>query len=251
MSSSRSFVVVAGMVGAVGGLFAVPGATSAAVVAQYTIVDQVDADLGSPTRELTSTDAATNSIATSLTAGAGVTLKTSSQTSFGTGGRALFFETSEISGSATGASGATGLNDYLTFTVTPASGYEMDFTNLTLGVGTRRGTATGDYSTFAFVRTSADGFTSDVGATVSHTITNTGGQGAASSGTSGLLVDLSTLTNTSGPLTFRIYYYHTGPSAERGYTDNFVLNADEIVAVPEPTALGLAALSTLMLRRRR
>ncbi|MCD0470389.1 heparin lyase I family protein [Flavobacterium sp. JAS] len=84
-------------------------------------------------------------------------------------------------------------NQYFEFKLQPASGYEIDFSNLKFTA--RKGNTT-DPGTYV-MRSSVDGFTNDI--TAPQTFTGT----AATL----LTYDLSPLSNIKTPITFRLYWY--------------------------------------------
>ena len=134
--------------------------------------------------------------------------------------------------------------NYFTFTVTAASGFTLNLTDLALK------TALVDPSNpsgTTFVRSSVDGYASDLGS-----YTQTGTSGSTFTDRS---IDLSGAAYQNlSTITFRIYHYdNTDSTSSTGLVhriDDVVLNGS---AVPEPASialLGLGGLSLLVRRRR-
>lgn len=87
-----------------------------------------------------------------------------------------------------------GANDYYTFTITPDSGFKVSFTNIQYNVQ-----RDGDGPTTGVVRSSLDGFTSNIGSPFAITTTATA-----------QTIDLSgaAYQNLTSPIEFRIYGYN-------------------------------------------
>lgn len=142
-----------------------------------------------------------------------------------------------------GASGIT-LGDYTTFTLTPSAGFTLDFDTITYTYQSYGEATNGGY--LFFLRSSADGFASDL-ATDS---ANTGG---------GLITfDASSLTGVASATEFRIYASApTGTGGNRWFdlagsdTDpaqGIIVNG---TAVPEVSSVLLSGFAGLLLLRRR
>lgn len=151
----------------------------------------------------------------------------------------------------TSLSSSITVGDYLQFTVTPDSSYEVSFT--TIDVNLRRtGTSANTYQ-WAY---SLDGFTTApvmIGSSVSYTGTAT--NGAAQTQLS--MSSLSPLQNVSSAVSFRLYAWGgTGDSASnfgigRLSGNDLVIGGTVINAVPEPAAAFLGTIGMLGLLRRR
>ncbi len=132
------------------------------------------------------------------------------------------------------------LDAYFTFTLTPASGFEIDFDDFVY-TGQRSGTGP---TLFAF-RSSVDSFASDLGTPTA----------------TGTTIDLSSTAyqGVIAPIEFRLYAWGTTNSGGTFSVNDFTFNgtASAIAAIPEPTAFvfwGLAtgaAGLTYVARRRR
>lgn len=121
---------------------------------------------------------------------------------------------------------------YVTFTITPTAGYAIDFSLFTYS-----GSATGSGPTSAAFRSSADGFTSSLGA----------------ASVAGATIDLSTLTNVTSAIEFRLYAWGAkNNSSGTMDIDSFSFQGG-VSAVPEPSALLLvgSVLGCGIMRRRR
>lgn len=144
---------------------------------------------------------------------------------------------SVVSGSSLNLSSSTAFQ----FTVTPAEGYTLSITNITLAT---RSTASGP--ALISIRSSLDNFASDL-------------VSASSSGTWSLISpsSFSTITSTSA-VTFRIYGYNaTGAAGTANWRidDLTISGSASLSAVPEPSTYaafaGLSALVFAATRRRR
>jgi filamentous hemagglutinin family protein len=178
-----------------------------------------------------------------------------------TANRAGFSSASNIFArvTATTASNLTGAitaNEYVTVTITPDSGYQLNLTSLTvdlgyslaaasvpLGVGVNLG---------ATVFSSVDGFTVPSAlATQTFTAADTSLETGATL-FQNVNIDLTgpAYQGLSGPLEFRIYLYDNENTQTQPIhrIDNFILNG---AVVPEPSAALLGGLGMLALLRRR
>ena len=133
---------------------------------------------------------------------------------------------------------------YFSFTVTAASGFTLNLTDLTLEAALVD--SSGPSGT-TFVRSSVDGYAADLGS-----YTQTGTSGSTFTDRS---IDLSGAAYQNlSTITFRIYHYDTTDSAD---TTGLVHRIDDVIlngnAIPEPASfalLGLGGLSLLARRRR-
>jgi hypothetical protein len=177
---------------------------------------------------LNSNDSDTDTIAGSISSGAGLASISFESRGFWvqstSGPNAWKFDAS-----ADANDGTVLDNDYFQFTLTPVGGVTLDFTSLTFEE--RSGGAT------VSVATSLNSFTTVVGSTASS------GSWAQDS------IDLSSLSNSSTAVDFRLYF-------SGGSTTNFVIDDIQLngAVVPEPSSYALLAgmlgLTWVMLRRR-
>ena len=227
---------------------------SAAVLASYTFGANGEASPGNIVNNNTNTatspsvDGETNSTASSLStsvlaiaySSTGPTLPEATAPSGNTyifGGTSSTPSPRSLQFSA--AEGGTGTTSrYLTFTITPDAGYEIDLTSLTLQyqqVSTVASAPTGHSPTTLFIQSSVTGF----GDTATDLFTDSTLLGTFESGTLTLSSN-SLFQNLTSAVTFRIYAYGSrGNTSSQGLRfDNITLNGD-MVAVPEPSAAGL------------
>ena len=209
--------------------------------------------------EFTGADAAARAVATTsaadLTAGSFSFASafsddvTASRAGFSSGGNIFARVTATTASDLTGSITA---NEYVTVTITPDSGFELNLTSVTVDLGYTNSLAAGvgkSLSTSVF--SSVDGFAA---ANVLGTKTFT----AANNGTNytyeNLNIDLTgaAYQNLSGPLEFRIYLYDEANAITDTQPihriDNFTLNG---AVIPEPSAALLGSLGILVLLRRR
>ena len=128
---------------------------------------------------------------------------------------------------------AIDLTAYFTFTLTPNTGYEIDFTNF---VYTSQA-SNASISSFAF-RSSLDSFGSDIG---TPTVT-------------GATIDLSAspFQDISAPIEFRFYAWGADTSTRTFSINDFTFNGN-VTAIPEPSRallLGLGSIGLIFRRRR-
>lgn len=107
---------------------------------------------------------------------------------------------------------AIDLTAYFTFTLTPNSGYAIDFTSLT-GAWQRSGTGPESYA----VRSSLDGFSSNIAAGA---ITGSGSEVAMPA----INLGAAAFDNVTGPIEFRIYAWGTTNSGGTFSVNNFTFN---------------------------
>jgi hypothetical protein len=153
---------------------------------------------------------------------------------------------------STSLASAITVGDYLQFTITPASEYEVSFT--TIDVNLRRTSTSANVYQWAY---SLDGFATApamIGSATSFTATTTGGVAQ----TQLLISSISALQDVSGAASFRLYAWGgTGDSASnfgigRITGDDLVIGGTVVEAIPEPSAAVLGAFGLLgILRRRR
>lgn len=139
-------------------------------------------------------------------------------------------------------------DDYVSFTVTTNPGVTYNFTTLTFKYSAQiTAGGAGPFTSNVVVRSSLDNFATNLG-TFTVTRVNVNGINILSPEPS---VDLSSFTNASGAIEFRIYVYddidNTGDLTR---IDNLTLNA---TVVPEVSGVSLVSIGSLLigLRRRR
>lgn len=174
------------------------------------------------------------SINTGWSLGAGVTGSTGNNR----------FNASSWSTGTTFAEASTG-NEYIYFSLTPSSGYELDLRSASLSF-VLQNSATGP--DFYSIRSSADSYGTDLSA--SSTALNSAG---GTTTTSLTLPNSITLSALSGPLEFRIYGW--GASGGTMSVNSWSMTGS-VSAVPEPattTAIagGVVLVSAMWLRRKR
>lgn len=184
-------------------VLAIPLSVEAAVIANYTFAT-----------DLTSSDSESNSTAGSLSAGSGLPNGGISSQRY----RVRSDDTDST------ASGAVSGNDYISFTVTPGSGYQFSsFTSLTLDYGSE---SNGNKNYYCFLRSSVDNYAANIGSTLNRL--NDAGMSNSSIGLLGLAAQSSNVT-------FRLYFYDdTDHTARLHVLDNLVLNGS-VSGAPAPT----------------
>lgn len=163
--------------------------------------------------------------------------------SFTRGGGVNAASAAEAFSASAWSTGELGLDDYFTFSLTPASGYEVSLTELQLDER-RSGTGIRDW----VVRSSLDAFTADIGTVFSvpdTTVMRTDQSVSLAGGT---------FDQIGGPIEFRIYGYHAEGAAGTWRVDNVELFGT-LTPVPEVSSVGwvagtLLGLSILRLRSR-
>lgn len=150
-----------------------------------------------------------------------------------------------LAGNAPDATAATAvsLGNYFSFTVTPSAGYALNLSSLSFNEAITPGGGLSGYD----VRTSVDGFASDVqsaGGIASSSAVSVGMSGAGYQG----------LTSA---LTVRIYAFNSAATLPPSFSlaaFNSVILGGTVTSVPEPTTLaliGVGGMALLGLRRRR
>lgn len=154
------------------------------------------------------------------------------------------------------ASGAISSGSYFSFTITPGAlgtGNVINLDSLTFStLSNNGGTVTGTNSATFFVRSSLDGFASDIGPSFSQSFNDSTVANPVSRS-----VVLTAFQGITSSFEFRIYIFDdTGNVDRTPRVDNVILNGTiEPAAVPEPAAAawfaGFGTLAAAVLRRRR
>jgi len=147
-----------------------------------------------------------------------------------------------VNGASARSMNGSPANPWWQFTVTPDSGYSLQFTSMVLDAGVQSG-ITGATNWDYNVSWSVDSFISVLGTFDGPSISGIGGPSV----TTGLTVDLSSLATQSSPVTFRVTPNRitgtNGATGQRvGWIDNVVLNgtaSSTSTAVPEPSSLAM------------
>lgn len=193
----------------------------------------------------TSSDSDSNSVATDLTDGAGVSPVY--DTTNGNPTPSIAIVSTSIDGSTNAA--AVTANDYVSFTITPAIGFSMNLTTLTFDYANYSTDGTFPAESF-FVRSSTNSFASNIGSTQSTPAS------AASFTTASISLSAAAFQNVTSTIEFRIYFQDGTSDVDRGaLLDNVVLNGT-VAAIPEPSTsmlmgLGLLLGAQRLLRRKR
>ncbi|MDG1242698.1 MAG: PEP-CTERM sorting domain-containing protein [Opitutae bacterium] len=217
---------------------------SAATIVEYTFDSNTSA---------TTVDANLD-LATVISGGSGITAPTRSATDGGT----TFVRASDTSTTTLTVGTAITNNDYLSFSVDVAAGYQMDLTSLVFDFGYTAGANyTPDKQFKAYLFTSVDGFVDSGDIVGSDTIIvdqeNTGIQWPGEDTT--IALSDARFQGLTGSTEFRIYLADTtGDSNHIHRFDDITLNGEVAAIVPEPGNFaligGLLALGWLMIRRR-
>ncbi len=110
------------------------------------------------------------------------------------------------------STGAIDLGKYFEFVLTPDPGYKIDFTNFVFTGQTSSGTPT------LAIRSSADGFASNI----------------ANPAASGATVSLSSFTNITAAITFRVYVYGIAATGTTYSINDFEFNGSVAAGTPVP-----------------
>jgi hypothetical protein len=123
-------------------------------------------------------------------------------------------------------------NDYFTFTLAANSGYKMGFTSFDFYAQVDK-----DGPTTAVLRSSLDGYASDIGSVLTLNQTNTG-----------YAVNLTgtAYQNLTNPITFRLYGYNAGKDAGTFQVNDYQFNG-LTEAVPEPASVALLGIGGLLM----
>lgn len=135
----------------------------------------------------------------------------------------------------------TSATDYISFTVTPNSGFQATYENLTLFLGTNK-------DDMEFELRAHDGSSESTLATYSFVDTNTGATNDPIIAHDFDFVDFT----SSGAVEFRLYAYGALDENQGARIDDVILNG-VVAAVPEPSTLAFLVLAGLgiLARRRR
>jgi hypothetical protein len=153
-------------------------------------------------------------------------------------------------------SGAIDQQDYVSFTVTPTSGNEIDFTDIVARLGSQ------DRTREAYLLSSATGFTA-ANSLASTTLLFNGSSAFGEVTANYDLTGVAALQNRTAATEFRIYFTDANSAGgnfqyvgvvNRGFGQNveadLIVNG-EVSPVPEPTTLALVGFGALVLGRRR
>ena len=186
-------------------LFAIAGRLDADVLSQYSFTGSVR----------TSSDADLNSTSTAFIDGPGITGLIDAGR-----GNPLPSLSADISTTAATQALALSGNDYFTFTITPAGGFQLNLTSITFDSA-----VFGNITATFFLRSSADNFATDLGSTTTSSTTF---------GNTNISLTGVSFQNVTTALTFRLYVFDNQDTGNRGpLLDNFVLNGMSIL-IPEP-----------------
>lgn len=218
----------------VAGSLLLTAAAQAAVVASYSFTGNTGV----------STDVDGSSVAGTFTGSAGVGFTSNNAR----------FVVNTTGSTALGANTPPG-GSYFEFTIAPGAGQQLALETLSFNFG-GSGENNGTFTANLALRSSEDGFASNVGSVVSTPVvaTSTALNPTYTSGSISLTA-LAPVTDSTAGLTFRLYVWdnsNTSPQAVR--IDDVILNAT-VSAIPEPSTyavvIGGLALSATALRRRR
>lgn len=236
MQISNRFVVLIGAA-----TCAISGITHAAVLADYRF-----------TSNPTNTEPlVTDSTASAVTLSGGIVY--SSVIGNPAGGASVAVNLTD----GTDQSSAIAANDYIAFTLTPNVGYALDLADLRFDWVIQRDSKVANpdpnpWTATAFLKSSVGGFSSGdpTLGTASRSTSYFGiGNGATENAWQNVVFDLSSIANSTSPVTFRLYLYDNGSYADsRIRLDNVVVNG---AVVPEPASLAGLGLMGLLLQRRR
>lgn len=191
----------------------------------------------STTNPRAATSLGTNITSASLTLGSGVTASNSGDTFGGSG-----FNSTTLSTAISGG-------DYLSFTITPADGFAISISSLSLNSGVSTAVTNFNVSLLS----SATGFTG------ADSLYNYSFSTAGAPTQSITLTGVTALQNVSGSLEFRLYGWRdtagTSTFRIRNLSGNDLVINGSVSAIPEPSAFaaaaGVLALSGVIWHRRR
>jgi hypothetical protein len=146
-------------------------------------------------------------------------------------------DTAQTDGNTNAA--AVTANDYFTFTITPAGGFALNLTNLSIDYANYTNDGTFPAISF-FVRSSINNFSANIGSTVNVTAASAGAFANTSFNLTG-----AAFQNVTTPIEFRIYVQDGIADPDRGILlDNIILNG---TAVPEPSTYAMIGLGATLL----
>lgn len=244
--------------GAVLALFAlVSTSASAAVIVDYAMTTVVSPSSGSLSLLPTVTD--TNVTAPALVNQSGGTASGSNNYNGGTDRVSIWNTTN--SDTTTTYAGAFAGNNYVTFSITPSAGYQMDLTSITFQAAAATSTTTTNRAFYLVTASSLAGFTSS-STVLSTDRTSVGGgtmpfQAATATNTvpQDYTVDLTSFAGLTTVQYFRFYLQTPTISQGLAFDDIIVNGTVSLTAVPEPSTyaclVGAVALGLVGVRRRR
>ncbi len=207
---------------------ALAGVARADVLANYSFTGSVR----------TSSDSDLFSTAGAIADGPGLTTGSLFDLTRGNPAPSLAIVSTEIDGSTQAA--AIAANDYITFTLTPLTGFVLNLSSLSFDYANYSNDGTFPAEGFG-LRSSVDNFSANIGAAV---IANANSAGAFA--TSTLSLSGAAFQNLSGAVEFRLYFADATTDADRGaLVDNIVINGTSAL-VPEPAIYMLFGVGALI-----
>jgi Secretion system C-terminal sorting domain/Bacterial Ig-like domain len=135
-------------------------------------------------------------------------------------------------------------NDYYEFTVTPGAGFEMDLTSIVFDE-TQNDTQVGTGNYFWTIRSSLDGYATDIVAPTSVNQVLTSGNNSGTTSTGNTVTLPASFLNITSALTFRIYAYDVSDNLMDWGIDNVVINGSiNDIAGPVITSVAVPANAT-------
>lgn len=214
------------------GIFATCGASSAAILANYTFTGNLSSSGQTFTGTVGDFGISGGDVGQNGLSGAGN----------------VFFRGN---GLTTTIGGAITAGDYFTFTITPGPGTQYQLDNLKFTFGVQNNSAT-PFTGSVALYSSIDGFTTQIGSTASGAIAGDGGGPIWNSPATIDLSGFATLTPLT-PVEFR--FYAAISNLSNSNVDNRIVRLDDIqlngTLIPEPTTALLGSLGILALIRRK
>lgn len=181
-----------------------------------------------------STDGDPNTSASDISDGVGIS--SSVDATRGNPSPSITVSADQIDGTTNGA--AVTANDYISFTLTPGVGVTVNLTSLTLDAFNYTNDGTFSAESY-FLRSSTNGFTTNIGTTQNILAGSNGTITPASFDLSG-----AAFQGLTSPIEFRLFYQDSGADPDRGLAfDNIILNG---TVVPEPATWMLMGVGLLL-----